>query len=273
MKHTVSVVVLSMLLSGPAFGQVEPGLERGRVAVSPKASPSPRDSASPAPPRLYEHNLDFYQFALHRLNPTNFDWGGWYEARRQALLDATTYNPDFWFSLWAVLSLIVTFSALLKSMYDHKRKVHIMGEQMDQVREHDAYSRRRADESIRRYNAHTELCNRVVEAEQGGLAIATGEGSQVAQLQSDLAKARDEIEVLKRDKSRLGAEVTRPAAPSSEPLRRSDSPRNKGNGNGQGQTLPATEVVSIADLVKQINSLQQQLHAEKEKNKHLKGGA
>ena len=83
----------------------------------------------------------------------------------------------------------------------------------------------------------------VVEAEQGGLAIGTGAGPQVAQLQSDLAKARDEIEILKRDRSRLWAEVARPAAPKSEPSRRGDPPRYKGNGDGQCQTLPTLDAV------------------------------
>jgi len=266
----IALVVISAL-TRLVLAQVEPRPRDGRQFAVHAASSSPTDSASPAP-RPYKRGSNLYDFVLHQLNPTDFDWGAWYEGRRRALLEATAYNPDFWYCFMATVIALVLFAALLKSMYDHKRKVHIMGEQMDQVRKHHAYSRRVAEEAIRRYNVHTELCNRVVESEQGGFAIATGEGSQVAQLQADLAKARDEIEMLKRDKSRLGAEVARPAAPNSEPSRRNDAPRNKGNGHSQIEPLPPADGISPAELVKQINSLQQQLFAEKEKNKHLKGG-
>jgi hypothetical protein len=223
-------------------------------------------------PQLRHNAPNFYDFVLHQLNPHNIDWGDWYEARRRAFIEATAYNPDFWYCLMATLFFVITFAALIKSMYDHKRKVQIMGRQMDEVRGHDAYSRQVAEEAIRRYNAHAELCNRVAEAEGGGLAVATGEGSQIAQLQTDLVKARDEIEILKREKSRLRAEVVRPVVATPDPHRGSESPPKKGNGNGQSQTLPATEVVSYTDLVRQINLLQQQLYAERQRNKQLKGG-
>lgn len=265
MKEILTFLTLSAMVSGGSIGAAAQYLT---------TIPAPGSSQVPSTmPHPRKHVRNLYDFVLHELNPHEVDWGAWYEARRRAFLEATAYNPDFWYCLMATLLLLVTFAALIKSMYDQKRKTHMMGTQMDQVRQHDAYSRRVAEEAIRKYNDHTELCNRVVEAEHGGLAIATGEGSQVAQLLADLTKARDEIEILKREKSRLGAEVARPVAPSAEPPRRGDSPKNKGNGNGQSQTVPAPDAVSHADLVRQINFLQQQLYAEKEKNKHLKGGA
>ena len=266
MKQILIALVLGALLSGVSLGDAAQNSE----TVAPSASS--HNPSSPMP-QLHRAAPDLYDFVLHQLNPHNIDWGARYESRRRALLNATACNPDFWFSLVSTLAFIVTFAALIKSMYDHKRKLQIMGRQMDEVRWHDAYSRQVAEEAIRRYNVHTELCNRVAEAESGGLTVATGEGSQIAQLQADLAKARDEIEILKREKSRLGAEIVRPVATTPDPGRGGESPIKKGNGNSQSQTLPATEVVSYADLVRQINLLQQQLYAERERNKHLKGGA
>ena len=272
MNRTLSVVVLTVVLSGLALGQVRPRAPSACASLAPVPAASPRDSASPPRHPLYQHNRNFFEFVFHQLNPANFDWGAWYEARRQALLEATTCNPDFWYCLTATLTFLVTFAGLLKSVHDDKRKTRIMDQKMEELRQHDAYSRRVANETIHRYNAHTELCNRVIEAEEGGLAIATGEGSQVSQLQADLAKAREEIEILKREKSRLGAEITRPSSPAVNLSHRSILPSNKEGGNGQSTKPPTTEAAPQADLVRQINSLQQQLYAEREKNKHLKGG-
>jgi len=85
MNRFCSVIVLGALLAVVAFGQVEPRLRTGHDTAAPAASPSARDSASPAPRRLYEHNLNFYEFVLHQLNPNDKDWGAWYEERRAAL--------------------------------------------------------------------------------------------------------------------------------------------------------------------------------------------
>src|SRR5208283_6091175 len=97
MNRVLSIIVLSALLAVVAFGQVEPRSRTGHHTAAPAAPLSARDSASPAPRRLYEHNLNFYEFVLRQLNPNGKDWGGWYEERRSALVDAALPDPCFWY--------------------------------------------------------------------------------------------------------------------------------------------------------------------------------
>ena len=106
MNRVSSVIVLGALLAVVAFGQVEPRSRAGHHTAAPAASPSARDSASPAPRRLYEHNLNFYEFVLRQLNPNDKDWGGWYEERRAALVDAALHNPCFWYCLGLTLACL-----------------------------------------------------------------------------------------------------------------------------------------------------------------------
>src|ERR1039458_6887955 len=101
MNRVSSVIVLGALLAVVAFGQVEPRSRTGHDTAAPAASPSARDSASPAPRRLYEHNLNFYEFVLHQLNPNDKDWGGWYEERRAALFPAAPHTTPRFYCLGA----------------------------------------------------------------------------------------------------------------------------------------------------------------------------
>ncbi len=269
MNRVLGIIVLSALLTVAAFGQGEPRPQAGRRTASPAASSSSSGSPSPSPHRLYENNLNFYDFVLQRLNPDSTNWGAWYEARRKALLDASVHNPDFWYSFWVTLAFLVSFTALLKSLSDRALEIRIMGEQMNKVRDYATYSRRMATEAIQKYNTHIELCNRVIETEEGGLAAAGA--SQATQHQANPSKLRDEIELRKRDKTRLEAEARRNGTET--PANPTPSPGNKGASCEQGEVPPDPTTASQAALVRQIGSLQEQLYAEREKNKRLRGGA
>ena len=168
MNRVSSVIVLGALLAVVAFGQVEPRSRTGHHTAAPAASPSARDSASPAPRRLYEHNLNFYEFVLRQLNPNDKDWGGWYEERRAALSGAALHNPYFWYCLGLTLAFLAILAALLKSQSDQDRQYDIMGERLEEVRKFAANSHRVALEAIDKYNTHIELCNRAIEAEEAG---------------------------------------------------------------------------------------------------------
>ena len=263
------------MLAVVAFGQVEPRSRAGHHTAAPAASLSARDSASPAPRRLYEHNLNFYEFVLRQLNPNDKDWGGWYEERRAALVDAALHNPCFWYCLGLTLASSAILAALLKSQSDQDRQDDIMGERLEEVRKFAANSHRVALEAIDKYNTHIELCNRAIEAGRAG-HLATASGRRFAKSPA-----------LKRTRPRHGrrrnfrsatrpAWSPRPATP--QPRLRTGpnggaSPSNKGGSNGQGNEPPNPLTPSYADLVRQINILQQQLIAEQDKNKRLKGGA
>ena len=273
MNRVCSVIVLGALLAVVAFGQVEPRSRTGHDTAAPAASPSARDSASPAPRRLYEHNLNFYEFVLHQLNPNDKDWGGWYEERRAALSGAALHNPYFWYCLGLTLALIAILAALLKSQSDQDRQYDIMGERLEEVRKFAANSHRVALDAIDKYNTHIELCNRAIEAEEAGLTTAVAGGSQNAQPQANPTKPREEAELQKRDKTRLESEASHAAPTTPDRPNGAASPSNKGGSNGQGNESPNPLTPSYNDVVRQINILQQQLIAEQDKNKRLKGGS
>ena len=273
MNRVSSVIVLGALLAVVAFGQVEPRSRAGHHTAAPAASLSARDSASPAPRRLYEHNLNFYEFVLRQLNPNDKDWGGWYEERRAALVDAALHDPCFWYCLGLTLACLCSVAALLKSQSDQDRQDDIMGERMDEVRRFAACSHQVALEAIDKYNTHIELCNRAIEAEEAGLTTAVAGGSQNAQPQANPTKTREETELQKRDKTRLESEASHTATTTPDRSNGAASPSNKGGSNGQGNEPPNPLTPSYTDLVRQINILQQQLIAEQDKNKRLKGGA
>ncbi len=273
MNRVLSIIVLGALLTVVALGQVEPRSRAGRHAVAPAASSSPGDPSSPAPRHLYEHNLNFYDFVLHELNPNDIDWGAWYELRREALVDSSIDNSDFWYCFWLTLALIVTGSAWVKSLCDRTRETHTMGEQMDEVREFAANSHRVALEAIDKYNTHIELCNRAIEASESGHSTVSGGNSAAANPQAELAGAKDQAGSFDGDKRRLEAEVAQKSAVIADLSLRVDALSSQLGGNGQGAAPRDISTASQSDLVRHINTLQQQLHVEREKNKRLKGGA
>jgi hypothetical protein len=273
MNRVLSIIVLGALLAVITFGQVEPRSRARHHTAASAASLSARDSASPAPRRLYEHNLNFYEFVLRQLNPNDKDWGGWYEERRAALFDAALHNPYFWYCLGLTLAFLAILAALLKSQSDQDRQDDIMGERLEEVCKFAANSHQVALEAIDKYNTHIELCNRAIEAEEAGLTTAVAGGSQNAQPQTNQTKTREEMELQKRDKTRLESEANHGATTTPDRSNGTDSPSNKGGSNGQGKEPPNPPTPSYADLVRQINILQQQVIAEQDKNKRLKGGA
>jgi hypothetical protein len=273
MNQVSSVIVLGALLAVVAFGQVEPRSRAGHHPAPRAASLSARDSASPAPRRLYEHNLNFYEFVFRQLNPNDKDWGGWYEERRAALSGAALHNPDFWYCLGLTLALLAILAALLKSQSDQERQYDIMGERMDELRSSAACSFELALEAIDKYNTHIELCNRAIEAGEGAQATAAAGGSQNTQPQSNPTKTRAETELEKRDKTRRESEDSQPATTAPDRPNGAASPSDKGGSNGQGNESANPLTPSYNDLIRQINVLQQQVIAEQDRNKRLKGGA
>jgi hypothetical protein len=144
---------------------------------------------------------------------------------------------------------------------------------MDELRSSAACSFELALEAIDKYNTHIELCNRAIEAGEGAQATAAAGGSQNTQPQANPTKTRAETELEKRDKTRRESEDSQPATTAPDRPNGGASPGNKGGSNGQGNESPNPLTPSYNDLVRQINILQQQLIAEQDKNKRLKGGA
>ena len=128
-------------------------------------------------------------------------------------------------------------------------------------------------EAIDKYNTHIELCNRAIEASESGHSTVSGGNSAAASPQAEVAGGKDQVGSFDGDKRRLEAEVAQKSAVIADLSLRVDALSSQLGGNGQGAAPRDISTASPSDLVRHINTLQQQLHVEREKNKRLKGGA
>jgi hypothetical protein len=214
--------------------------------------------------------MTWYEFMLHQLNPRGRDYGAWLRERREALVEGSIRNQYFWYAFWATVALIFVVPWLIKSLYDSRKKERIMGDMMAEVQAHDAYSRQAAHEAIKRYNDHIELCNRAIEmseAGEAGEAAVAGDGSQPTSLKVLLDAEKQKASGLEGERLRLETELKQKAALVTDLSNRLEAVSKQLGGNGSDPSAP-----SIAEMVRQINSLEQQIYAEREKNRRLMEG-
>jgi hypothetical protein len=263
---TAGLIPLALLSCAPVAGQTQ----RGRSPERPRQTPAPPSTraqpGTPAP--LYQDT--WYDFVVRQFNPDHRNWGDWIEERRQALLDASARNPYFKYSVVSTLLLLMALGAWSKALSDLSRTKCIFEEQLTEALRHDQYSREGAREAIRRYNEHIDKCNRVIEAREAGLPSAGVGNTEVESLRTQLEEARTECDAASRERDNLQAELKQTSATVADLSVRLSRSGNKGNGNGEGAA--SSSDASSSELMQHINRLQQQLYAEREKNKRLKGG-
>ena len=273
MNRVLRIIVLGVVLAAVAFGQVEPRTRAERRAAAPAASMSPGDSSSPAPRHLYEHHTNFYEFVLHQLNPNDKDWGAWYEERRAALIDAALHDPCFWYCLGLTLAASVPSQRCSNpSPIRIARTTSWRSGWMRCVGLRPSPTRWPLKPSTST-TPTSSFAIGLLRRKRGAQRLPWPEVRKIAQPQANPTKAREETELQKRDKTRMESEASHTATTTPDRSNGGASPSNKGGSNGQGKEPPNPLTPSYADLVRQINILQQQLIAEQDKNKRLKGGA
>jgi hypothetical protein len=269
MAHVRLMVItlgLALVWCVPLVGQTQGGRspERPRQTTS---QPSAGARPVTAPP-LYRDT--WYDFVVRQFNPDHRNWGDWIEERRQALLDASARNPYFKYSLVSTILLLLALGAWTKALCDLSRTRCIFEEQLTEALRHDQYSREGAREAIRRYNEHIDKCNRVIEAQEAGLPSAGAGNTEVESLRRQLEEARTECDAASRERDNLQAELKQTSATVADLSVRLSRSGNKGNGDAEAAA--SSSDASSSELMQHINRLQQQLYAEREKNKRLKGG-
>ena len=164
--------------------------------------------------------------------------------------------------------------ACAKLWVDLRKTRWIDAEKLADVLSHDRRSREAAREAIRRFNEHIEKCNRVIEAQEAGLSLtAPAAGSDAAALRAELQETAAKLSDVTRERNELKAELDETKLSVADLSLRVESLARKGNGHSRGaEGMAGASAASPPDLVRHINNLQQQLHAEREKNKRLKGG-
>ena len=267
MKQYGLLVFSLIALTAPAPGET-------RIPARPLApAVEPNRGLRPYQPRgLYQNT--WYDALLHRLNPEHRNWGDWFEQRRQMFLDASARNPYFKYSFMVTMLLLLAMGTCAKLYYDLCKRDWISAEKLRDASNHDRRSRAAAGEAIRRYSDHIEKCNRVIEAQEAGLAMsAAAGGSDAESLHAELEETRKKLGEVTRERDQVKAELDRTKLTVADLSLKVESLARKGNGQAADAKGSAdASVATHGELMQHISNLQQQLHVEREKNKRLKGG-
>jgi hypothetical protein len=205
----------------------------------------------------------WYERALRQINPDDTDYGAIWEARKKAFADRIG-SPYFQYCLATTVTIVWLFIVLYTQQVSHRRKEDIAVDSIADVLRHDAYSREKAREAIRRYNEHIETCNRVIEAEESG-ASRWVSSAELETLLSELEQCRSEAVGLREETKRLREECEKHKATVAELSLHSRS---------DSQTaLPFDKDTRVAELVTRINELQDDLIAERKKNQRIKANS
>jgi hypothetical protein len=228
-------------------------------------------------PRQPRNGADaWYEFLLKQFNPHNFDYGAWLEKRREALLEATAKEPYFWYSLSVTTGMLILMAAYTKLYLDHGRSMRVTAEMMADVYSHDLLSRQAATEAIEKYNQHIEQCNRAIEASEAGDARPGWGETQADSLKAELQRVASQLEATTQDRTKLQEELRQKALIVADLSIRLDALSKKVNGprdagSGAAEPVSTSPNGDGARFVGQINRLQEELYAERQKNKRLKG--
>jgi len=222
----------------------------------------------PGPAGVYERRQTWYEFLLRQFNPGDFDYGQWIEQRRQAFWQARLRNPYFGYSFGVTVALLLMSGVCTKLSMDHRRAMCITAEMMADIYDHDQYSREVARQAIQKYNDHIERCNRAVEAATQGVATPAA-GSDAGALRTELQRVADERDRYMQERDIAKAELETKGKVLAELSLRLDGMSSKPGttGNSQSSSVRNSDPV----VVQHINNLQEQLYAERQKNRQLKG--
>jgi hypothetical protein len=270
MKHMIAIVTLAMvslMATVPACAQMEGNPRRIRDTQE-AAYPDARLRAESTVP-IYRRGDTWYEFLLKQFNPANFNYGEWMEERRQTFLDASARNPYFKYSAGVTIALLMLMTVCVKQWIDHRRVLWVTAEMMTDLYNHDLYSRDVAEKAIDKYNRHIERCNRAIEASQHDTVMPGGEEDHDA-WRTKLQQVAEERDRYLRERDSAQKELDTNRRTLAELSLRLDTMSAKSGSNGK----PGASVeLSTSDptVVRHINNLQEQIYAERETNKRLKG--
>jgi hypothetical protein len=236
--------------------------------VAPMRAQTPRQ---PSPGRG-----TWYEFLLKQFNPHGVDYGARLEKRREAFLEATVNDPHFWYSLSVTTGLLLMLIAYAKLHLDHRRSMRITVEMMADIYTHDLYSRQVANEAIQKYNGHIEQCNRAIETAESGDGRPGWGDTAMDSLKAELERVAAQLEATTQDRNKLQEELRQKALIVADLSTRLDNLAKKLNGprvtdSNSAAAIPADGNGDGARFIGQINRLQEELYAERQKNKRLKG--
>jgi hypothetical protein len=266
-KHYIqfAITVCVLLAVSSALGKAQQS-----TTTIPRSQYSPM-AAAQAHGHVQQQPDTWYDFALKRFNPSNFDYGKWLEVRRRTFLEATVKNPYFPYSFCITVGFLLLMAVHFKLRIDRRRERVLTEEMMVDLYNHDAYSRKAAREAIDKYNQHIEKCNRVIEAAESGHPLP-GSGSAIEELNEKLRDLTTKLDAVTQEKDKLQTELDAKRHITTNLSTRVEALGKQGNGHATDASGAQQSSASHAELMRELNNTQQQLYAEREKNKRLKGG-
>lgn len=263
------IVIILAAFAVLAHGQPGPN----SAHADQKKQPAAGLYQGPASPRPHEEKEDFFTSSTKLVNKDDVDYGAMLERRRRAFLDASAANPFFWYSALTTALLLVLMFAYGVRVMDGKRKLWRAAEILTDVWNDAQFARATAEQAIERHNSHMQECNRVIEAQLSGrpspAALATTDAN------NELTRVRSELDNVDSDRKLMKAKLE-----AKEKLVDDLSARlsvlEKGEQIGDTVTARtqnggAANGESESRLIARINQLTQQLEAEKQRNRALKG--
>lgn len=252
-----------------ASGQPTPSSPHKADPTQPAAGRAERQ----APTGPKEQKDDFFTSSTKLVNKTDVDYGAMLERRRQAFLDASAANPFFWYSALTTALLMVLMFAYGVRVMDEKRKLWRAAEILNDVWNDAQYARVTAEAAIERHNCHMEACNRVIEAQLSGRPSPAA--LETTDARNELTRVRGELDSVDSERKLLKAKLDEKEKLVDD-LSVRLSALEKGEQNGgaipaRAQNGGPGHGESEGRLIARINQLTQQLEAEKQKNRALKG--
>lgn len=168
----------------------------GVVAVDPK------QPYRPLPANRAQTRETISEFYLRTLNPRQINWGEEIDRRMTLLAQQSALNPYFRFSAFQ-MALILLLLLTCWLWWDKMQQIKMVAaECLADAINAKRIADHRALEAINQHNRHIEMCNRVIESHESGLA--TGAGSEdlrreVREAQTQLTAERAKVAKLEAD--------------------------------------------------------------------------
>lgn len=236
---------------------------------------APRSLPAQSPRQPYSGRDTWYEFLLKKCNPSNFNCGAWFEQRRKAFLEATVKEPHFLYSFAVTVGVLLLMAAYVKLSLDHHRSMRVAEEMMADLYSHDLCSRQSAREAIEKYNQHIEQCNRATECAESGDGRPGWGSSEAESLRAELQRVTSQLEATTQDRNKLQEDLRQKSLVVADLSLRVDALAKKVDGvrsSGGAMREPSPDANGDgARFVGHINRLQEELYAERQKNKRLKG--
>jgi len=218
----------------------------------------------------------WYETLFRWLHPANSNYGTWIEERRQALLAASVESPYFWFSMVATAALLILLLDYARLQFVQRRSMWTTAELMADAYNRDQHSRQVAREAIAKYNQHIEQCNRAIEAAESGDARRGWGGTELEDLRAEIRRRKDELEAVRQERNKLQDELLQRSLILTDLKERFEALAGKvGETGDSGAEAPnlftADSDGDVARFVEHINRLQEELYAERQKNRRLNG--